>query len=67
MKSASEIIDKKGAAAIATAAGVPIGTVRVWKVRNQIPRARWPELIKAFPDLTMDRLIKSERVKAAAV
>lgn len=32
------------------------GAVRMWKQRNTLPRTNWPEIIAAFPDLTLDEL-----------
>ena len=53
---AAELIEEKGDALIAERTGAAIGTVRVWKSRNRIPRSMWAELLTAFPDLTLDRL-----------
>ena len=36
------------------------GTIRMWKHRNTLPRSAWPELARAFPDLTLDKLQKIE-------
>jgi hypothetical protein len=59
--SAASIIDEKGGPAVfAELVGKSAGAVRVWKHRNQIPRDSWPEIIKAFPDITLDRLCASE-------
>lgn len=52
----AEFIEAKGAEVIAERLRVEVGTVRVWKHRKSIPRATWPELIEAFPELTLDRL-----------
>jgi hypothetical protein len=61
-KSPAEIIESKGgAAAVAEAVGKKPGAVRQWKLRNQFPRAAWPEISKAFPELTQERLMKLER------
>ena len=30
--------------------------VVMWKVRNRIPRTAWPEIIDAFPGVTLDEL-----------
>lgn len=30
--------------------------VCMWSVRNRIPRKVWPEIIDAFPDVTLDEL-----------
>ena len=62
MKSgAAEIIDENGgAAAFALRVGRSAGAVRLWKHRNLIPRDAWPEIIQAFPEVTMERLLGSE-------
>lgn len=52
----AELIDTKGAQHIADALGVPLGTVRMWKHRNSIPRSAWPEMIAAFDDLSLGAL-----------
>lgn len=39
------------------------GAVRMWVARNVLPRSAWPEIIEAFPDLTIDDL---KRIEAAA-
>lgn len=57
----AQFIEARGEAALAEAAGVEPNTVRVWKARNRIPRKAWPELIAAFPDVTMDVLLGTER------
>jgi hypothetical protein len=60
-KSVSEIIAAKGGpAAFAAKVKRRPGAVRAWKHRNYFPRDAWPEIIKAFPDLSLDRLIKIE-------
>lgn len=60
----AKIIDEKGAAHIAERLNKPVGTVRVWKTRNCIPRSAWPEISAAFPDLTTERLLELERAAA---
>lgn len=66
----AELIDAKGAQHIAEAVGVPLGTVRMWKHRNSIPRTKWPEMIAAFDDLSLGTLkvleTRSGRQKANA-
>ena len=49
-----------GVDAVAAALKVPVGTVRVWKTRKAIPRARWPEVLEHFPDVTMAKLKELE-------
>lgn len=63
--SAAEIIDEKGGpAAVAAKVHRSPGAVRVWKHRNQFPREAWPEIIGAFPDITLDKLMELERASA---
>ena len=57
---AAKLIDLKGVAAVADATGANPETVRVWKHRNRLPRKAWPELMQAFPDVTMAVLLKTE-------
>jgi hypothetical protein len=61
-ESAAQIIDDKGGpSAVAAKVGRSPGAVRVWKHRDAFPRDAWPEIIGAYPDLTLDRLMKIER------
>jgi hypothetical protein len=62
----SELIAAKGILKIADAIKARPGTVKQWKTRNKIPRDHWPELTKAFPDLTLDKLLKVERAAQKA-
>lgn len=60
-ESPAQIIEAKGgAAAVASAVGRKPGAVRAWKSRNILPREAWPEIMTAYPDLTLERLIKIE-------
>ena len=62
METPAQIIEKKGGpAAFAEAIGKTPGAVRVMKCRNRFPRKVWPEIVRAFPDLTLDRLEQLER------
>jgi len=64
--SPAQIIDEKGGpAAFASKVGKRPGAVRAWKHRNTLPREAWPEIIQAFPDLTLERLIAVEAAQAA--
>lgn len=59
--SAAQIIDENGGpAAFAERVGRKAGAVRLWKHRNKLPRDAWPEIMQAFPELTLDRLIEVE-------
>lgn len=55
-----DIIQTKGASAIAIALGAKPATVRMWRLRKRIPRSVWPELIEAYPDLTVEQLKEAE-------
>lgn len=55
-----DLINAKGAQAIANALGMNVVAVRLWKHRETIPRARWAELMEAFPDITLDDLRRLE-------
>jgi hypothetical protein len=51
------LIDAEGGpAAFAEKVNKSAGAVRLWKHRNQIPRRAWPDVLDAFPGVTMDRL-----------
>lgn len=49
-----------GAAKVAAALSMKAGAVRAWTHRNEIPRRAWPELIDAFPAVTLDALRATE-------
>lgn len=59
------ILAVKGVASFAQSIGVKTGTVRVWKTRKIIPRRYWPEIVKAHPELTLEKLVEAERNSAA--
>ena len=62
----SKIIDAKGGpTAFAAKVKRRPGAVRAWKHRNYFPRDAWPEIIKAFPDLSLERLLKIEACLAS--
>ena len=58
----AELIKEKGAKAIADATGFNAGTVRMWRLRNRIPRTVWPDLCAAFPELS---LLVLQRIESA--
>jgi hypothetical protein len=60
------ILAVKGVNHFADSIGVRPGTVRVWKTRRCIPRRYWPEIVKAHPELTLDKLMEAERAGAQA-
>lgn len=60
------IEDKGGPAAFARAIGRDPTAVRMMKHRQSLPRAIWPEIIEAFPDITLDDLKAIEQASAEA-
>lgn len=64
-KSPAQLIDEKGGpAAFAKAIGREPTAVRMMKHRDRIPRSVWPEVVEAFPDVTLDDLRDIERQSA---
>ena len=62
MTTASGLIDSCGGPkAVADLMGVRHNTVEVWRSRNKIPRAVWPEMQMAFPAITLPLLLRQER------
>lgn len=55
------IAELGGPTKVAAALQEKAGTVRMWKLRKRVPRTAWPDLIDAFPDLTLDDLKATER------
>jgi len=61
----AELIRAKGGyRAFAEAVGQQPGTVRNWKWRGSIPRAVWPDIIKAYRDVTLKRLMDLEAAQS---
>ncbi len=56
-----------GNSQVAALTGRKAGAVAVWVYRRKIPRTAWPELIKAFPSLTLEQLLELERQAQASV
>lgn len=62
MTSASAFVDERGGPkAVAVATGRNAGAVSLWKNRNRIPRDAWPEIQKAYPDVSLDALLQMEK------
>ena len=58
----SQFVDSKGgAAALAAALGTTRGAIAQWKFKRKLPRSAWPEILKAFSDVTLDDLLAIER------
>ena len=54
-------IDSKGGnAAVARDTGYQPGAVALWVHRNRLPRTAWPEIMKAYADCDLDRLLVLE-------
>lgn len=60
------IAELGGPHAVAEKVGRRPGAVRMWVNRDVLPRPAWPELLSAFPQLTMDDLRDVERAGKAA-
>lgn len=56
----ADIIKQMGATKMARKLDMKPARVRTWKLRNKIPRTAWPEVVEAFPDLTLEKLKASE-------
>lgn len=66
IETASQFIDEKGGpAAVAQKVGRKSGAVRLWKHRDILPRDAWPEIVDAYPDMTLDRLKEIEQARQA--
>jgi DNA-binding transcriptional regulator YdaS (Cro superfamily) len=61
MNSFAEIIKAKGGPkAVADRLGLRPVTIRAWKSRDWIPRQHWPDIIRAYRDVTLTRLLELE-------
>lgn len=49
-----EWIDQKTPETLHIVLNVEIGTIRVWRHRNYIPRSVWPVIIREWRDLATD-------------
>lgn len=54
------IQDLGGPAALADRLNIKPTRVRMWKQRKRLPRSVWPELIEAYPDLSVETLKAAE-------
>lgn len=45
-----------GTEAVAEKVGRRPAAVRMWVHRGRVPRSIWPDLLDAYPDLTLDEL-----------
>lgn len=67
VQSAIDFIDSRGGPTkVAGATGKKPGAVALWRHRNRLPRSAWPDIIDAFPEVTLDQLREIERVSEGA-
>lgn len=60
---AADLIDSRGGnAVVARDTGYSESAVGVWKHRNRVPRAAWPEIMSAYPDVDLRALLRLERM-----
>lgn len=55
------IDDKGGPEGLANAGVMSLGYARVCRSRKRLPRTVWPDIMRAFPDVTLDVLLEVER------
>lgn len=56
----AQFVKETGANKIAASLGMKASAVRMWTVRNRIPKERWPDLIERVPGVTLKRLRELE-------
>jgi hypothetical protein len=56
---------KGGAAVFAAAIGKKSGAVRMMRCRGVLPRSVWPEIISAYPEISLDDLMALEQLSAS--
>lgn len=67
MMTAADFIDGKGGPAkVGRETGHRPGNVALWRHRNKLPRAAWPEIMEAYPDVSLAALKKIEAASAPA-
>lgn len=57
---AREWIRSKSPQTLAVVLGERYGTIRSWSSRNAIPRDKWPEILKAYPEVGLNDLLAME-------
>lgn len=57
----AEVIKEIGVAVLAERLGKEPRTVEMWRFRNRLPRALWPEIMREFPQLTYEALLALEK------
>ncbi len=53
-------IDQKTPETLNVVLGEKVGTIRVWRHRNVIPRNVWPEIMVKFPEVGLSDLMDWE-------
>lgn len=53
-------IDRKTPKTLHDVLRAEIGTIRVWRHRNIIPRNVWPEIMRGFPETGLTDLLEME-------
>lgn len=56
-------IKRFGTKRLALALNVPPPTVYMWVSRNRVPRERWPDMLVACPDLSVDDLFAMDHLR----
>lgn len=68
-QTAIQFIDTNGGpAAVARATGYAAGAVSLWRHRNKLPRTAWPEILEAYPTVSLADLkaIEAGAAKSSA-
>ena len=65
-KTAAQLIAETGVRTLSEKLGVEQTTIRMWKSRNRIPRSAWPDLMDAFPAITIQVLRQTELSETVA-
>ena len=63
----SEWIDHKKPETLSVVLDAKLGTIRVWKHRNIIPRNVWPDICTRISGMTMLQLMAMEEASRVAV
>lgn len=54
-------IRAKTAKTLSDVLGEKHATIRGWSSRNVIPRDKWPEILKAYPEMGLNDLLSMEK------
>ena len=57
----AEWIEAKGPKTLQDVLGEELGTIRVWKHRNIIPRKAWPAILIMMPEVGLNDLLAMEK------